>query len=79
MKLLEKLLNDPRVESVWNEGPDWDNGEGWFLALNPGYNWFGAITLHERTLTSLWRVLNSVVEKDPDNSPDPTDPPGRTK
>ena len=64
MKLLEKIKNDPRVEWVSYAGPDWDNGEGWWLGLKDGYNWFYAVTIHERTLTNVLKALRQ-VEKTP--------------
>ena len=60
MKLLEKITNDPRVEWVAYEGPNWDNGECWWVGLREGYTWYGAISIHERTLTNVLKALRQV-------------------
>jgi len=60
MKLLEKLKSDPRVEEIWYEGADWDNGEGWWLSLKDGYNWYEQCSIHERNLTTLAEALRQV-------------------
>ena len=56
MKLIDKIQNDPRVSSVWDEGED-----DWWLDLKP--NWISDDTetgrLHEETLDGLWRCLQS--------------------
>ena len=64
MKLFEKIKNDPRVESIWNEGSwtpenDEDDG-GWWVSLKDGFEWFGALTIHERTLTNVLKALRQV-------------------
>ena len=68
MKLLEKITNDPRVAEVWNEGRwtlknDEDDG-GWWVSLKDGFEWEGALTIHERTLTNVLKALKQ-VEKTP--------------
>ena len=54
--LIERIKNDPRVSSVWDEGED-----GWWADLKT--NWISDDTetgrLHEETLEGLWRCLQS--------------------
>ncbi len=68
MKLFEKIKNDPRVESIWNEGRwtlknEEDDG-GWWVSLKDGFTWYGTLTIHERTLTNVLKALRQ-VEKAP--------------
>jgi len=54
LSLINKIKNDPRIESVWDEGDD-----GWWAHLNT--NWISddteTGTLHEETLESLYSAL----------------------
>jgi len=43
MKLLDKIKSDPRVENIWNEGPSWDDGQGWWVSLRDGFNFMDAL------------------------------------
>ena len=60
MALFERVKNDPRVEYVAYGGPDYENGEGWWVRLRDGYNWNGVVTIHERTLPLALKALGEV-------------------
>jgi len=75
--LYEKLMNDPRVEELVHEGPNFENCDGgWWLTLMDGYLYNGSCIMHEGTLETLWNELNSSWLT---KAPDPTDLPGCTK
>lgn len=52
--LLNKIKNDPRIESVWDEGED-----GWWANLNTNFisDDTECGSLHEETLQELWQVI----------------------
>ena len=50
-----RIARDKRVNEVWNEGDD-----GWWAELKPGWQWWDAHYLHERTLTALKGALRDV-------------------
>ena len=52
--LLNKIKNDPRIESVWDEGED-----GWWAHLNTNFisDDTECGSLHEETLQELWDVI----------------------
>ena len=60
MKLLDKIKSGPRVENIWNEGPSWDDGQGWWVSLKEGFEFYGCLTIHERTLTNVLKALKQV-------------------
>jgi len=59
MKIVDRILLDPRVEDVWFEGED-----GWWASLRSGFCWPDGQThaLHEPDLVSLQRELKTVKE-----------------
>jgi len=59
-KVLDKLAADPRVEEIWDEGPD-----GLWVSLVDGYNWEGCSTLHEWNVADLVARMKEVEKGDP--------------
>jgi hypothetical protein len=56
---LDRLVaTDPRVLDYDDERAF---GDGWWLFLNPGWNWDGCHTVHEPTVSGVVRELRRVV------------------
>ena len=51
--------NDPRVEDVWDEGPD-----GIWCSLAQGYSWDGTSSLHEWTVRDILRRRKEIEKCD---------------
>jgi len=67
-RTLADLFNDPRVESIWQEGPD-EMGDGriwWWLELSDGYILAdeGTHCIHEPTIKDLCGALSGAVKEE---------------
>ena len=64
MKIKERLQNDPRVVSVWDESGD--NDDGYWVNLKPGFAdlsddpWQPTHTIHEWSWTDIQRRITDV-------------------
>ena len=55
-KSLDRLVRDPRIVKVWDEGED-----GLWAEIVDGYNWDGCSCLHEYTCSDLLSKLGRIT------------------